>query len=113
MRGKIGPVSYCGCVCVVSTVLAFRCAVEVAFPCIHVWSWLRNLNMAEYVISSLLRPDGTVQTTSQVSLDQLPNFINGNEMQLFVQTHGLVHLRNVLRTGGAVTQLNPQRQGDA
>ena len=51
--------------------------------------------MAEYVVSSLLRPDGTVQTTSQVTLDHLPNFINGNEMQLFVQTHGLVHLRNV------------------
>ena len=63
--------------------------------CICVCRWLRNPNMAEYVISSLLRPDGTVQTTSQVSLDQLPNFINGNEMQLFVQTHGLVHLRNV------------------
>ena len=53
------------------------------------------LNMAEYVVSSLLRPDGTVQTTSQVTLDHLPNFINGNEMQLFVQTHGLVHQHNV------------------
>ena len=53
------------------------------------------LNMAEYVVSSLLRPDGTVQTTSQVTLDHLPNFINGNEMQLFVQTHGLVHRHNV------------------
>ena len=51
--------------------------------------------MAVYVVSSLLRPDGTVQTTSQVTLDQFPNFINGNEVQLFVQTHGLVHLRNV------------------
>ena len=48
------------------------------------------LNMAEYVVSSLLRQDGTVQTTSQ-----FPNFINGNEVQLFVQTHGMVHLRNV------------------
>ena len=53
------------------------------------------LTMAEYVVSSLLRPDGTVQTTSQVTLDHLPNFINGNEMQLFVQTHGLVHQHNV------------------
>ena len=51
--------------------------------------------MAEHVVSSLLRPDGTVQTTSQVTLDHLPNFINGNEMQLFVQTHGLVHQHNV------------------
>ena len=51
--------------------------------------------MAEYVVSSLLRPDGTVQTASQVTLDHLPNFINGNEMQLFVQTHGLVHQHNV------------------
>ena len=56
---------------------------------------LLHLSMAEYVVSSLLRPDGTAQTTSQVTLEQLPNFINGNEMQLFVQTHGLVHLRNV------------------
>ena len=47
------------------------------------------------MVSSLLRPDGTVQTTSQVTLDQFPNFINGKEVQLFVQTHGLVHLRNV------------------
>ena len=47
------------------------------------------------MVSSLLRPDGTVQTTSQVTLDQFPNFINGNEVQLFVQTHGVVHLRNV------------------
>ena len=53
------------------------------------------LDMAVYVVSSLLRPDGTVQTTSQVTLDQFPSFINGNEVQLFVQTHGLVHLRNV------------------
>ena len=53
------------------------------------------MNMAEYVVSSLLRPDGTVQTTGQVTLDHLPNFINGNEMQLFVQTHGLVHQHNV------------------
>ena len=47
------------------------------------------------MVSSLLRPDGTVQTTSQVTLEQFPNFINSNEVQLFVQTHGLVHLRNV------------------
>ena len=47
------------------------------------------------MVSSLLRPDGTVQTTSQVTLDQFPSFINGNEVQLFFQTHGLVHLRNV------------------
>ena len=53
------------------------------------------LNMAEYVVSSQLTPDGTVQTTSQVTLDHLPNFINGTEMQLFVQTHGLVHEHNV------------------
>ena len=51
--------------------------------------------MAEYVVSSLLCPDGTVQTSSQVTLGHLPNFINGNEMQLFVQTHGLVHQHNV------------------
>ena len=50
---------------------------------------------AVYTVSGLLRPDGTVQTTSQVTLDQFPSFINGNEVQLFVQTHGLVHLRNV------------------
>ena len=50
---------------------------------------------AVYTVSSLLRPDGTVQTTSQVTLDQFPSFINGNEVQLFVQTHGMVHLRNV------------------
>ena len=49
---------------------------------------------AVYTVSSLLRPDGTAQTTSQVTLDQFPNFINGNEVQLFVQTHGTVHLRN-------------------
>ena len=30
-----------------------------------------------------------------MTLDHLPNFINGNEMQLFVQTHGLVHQHNV------------------
>ena len=53
------------------------------------------LDMAVYVVSSLLRPDGTVQTTSQVTLDQFPSLINGNEAQLFVQTHSLVHLRNV------------------
>ena len=52
------------------------------------------LGMAVYVVSSLLRPDGTVQATSQVTLDQFPSFINGNEVQLFVQTHG-VRLRNV------------------
>ena len=56
---------------------------------------LAALDMAVYVVSSLLRPDGTVQTTSQVTLDQFPSFINGNEVQLFVQTHGLVRLRNV------------------
>ena len=40
------------------------------------------LNMAKYVVSSLLRPDGTVQTTSQVTLDHLPNFTKHN-----VQAH--------------------------
>ena len=51
--------------------------------------------MAEYTVTSLLRPDGSVQTTSQVTLEHLPNFINGNEMQMFVRTHGLVHQHNV------------------
>ena len=77
-------VSSCACICAVGS--------DVLGSCI---SAFLHLSMAEYVVSSLLRPDGTVQTTSQVTLDQLPNFINGNEMQLFVQTHGLVHLRNV------------------
>ena len=36
-----------------------------------------------------------MQTTSQVTLDQFPNFINGNDVQLFVQKHGTMHLRNV------------------
>ena len=35
---------------------------------------------AVYTVSSLLRPDGT-------ALDQFPSFINGNEAQLFVQSH--------------------------
>ena len=74
----------CACMCAVGS--------DVLASCIAAFL---HLSMAEYVVSSLLRPDGTVQTTSQVTLDQLPNFINGNEMQLFVQTHGLVHLRNV------------------
>ena len=92
--------------------------------CVHVWRWLglcgclfvcaflsigmasvhplqldvadstRRSPHAVYMVRSLLRPDGTVQT-SQFTLDQFPSFINGNEVQLFVQTHGMVHLRNV------------------
>ena len=46
---------------------------------------------AVYTVSSLLRPHGTVQTTSQATLDLVPNFINGNDVQLFVQTHGTVN----------------------
>ena len=76
---------------------------------------LLHLSMAEYVVSSLLRPDGMVQSTSQVTLDQLPNFINGNEMQLFVQTHGLVHLRNVQAHSSSrdVRALSPSRNARA
>ena len=77
-------VSSCACMCAVGSDVLDSCILA-----------LLHLSMAEYLVSSLLRPDGTVQTTSPVTLDQLPNFINGNEMQLFVQAHGLVHLRNV------------------
>ena len=42
--------------------------------------------------STTLRYIGLVaaQTTSQVTLDQFPNFIDGIDVQLFVQTHGTV-----------------------
>ena len=59
---------------------------------------------AVYTVSSLLHPDGTVQTTSQVTLDQFPNFMNGNDVQLFVQTHGAVHFQNVRRHGSVRPQ---------
>ena len=56
--------------------------------CVHVCSWLGLcgcllvgaflcLGMAVYMVTSLLRPDGTVQTTSQVTLDQFPSFTKG------------------------------------
>ena len=60
-------------------------------------SWLRT--MAEYTVTSLLRSDGSVQTTSRVTLEHLPNFINGNEMQMFIQTHGLAHQQSVQAHG--------------
>ena len=60
-------------------------------------SWLRT--MAEYTVTSLLRSDGSVQTTSRVTLEHLPNFINGNEMQMFIRTHGLAHQQSVQSHG--------------
>ena len=57
-------VSSCACMCAVGSDVLDSCILE-----------LLHLSMAEYVVSSLLRPDGTVQTTSQVALDQLPNLI--------------------------------------
>ena len=84
------PLCFCTC-CFFACALAGECA------CLQLARilWLLALryslvlDMAVYVVSSLLRPDGTVQTTSQVTLDQFPSFINGNEVQLFVQTHSL------------------------
>ena len=60
-------------------------------------SWLRT--MAEYTVTSLLRSDASVQTTSRVTLEHLPNFINGNEMQMFIRTHGLAHQQSVQSHG--------------
>ena len=60
-------------------------------------SWLRT--MAEYTVTSLLRSDGSVQTTSRVTLEHLPNFTNGNEMQMFIRTHGLAHQQSVQSHG--------------
>ena len=60
-------------------------------------SWLRT--MAKYTVTSLLRSDGSVQTTSRVTLEHLPNFINGNEMQMFIRTHGLAHQQSVQSHG--------------
>ena len=60
-------------------------------------SWLRT--MAEHTVTSLLRSDGSVQTTSRVTLEHLPNFINGNEMQMFIRTHGLAHQQSVQSHG--------------
>ena len=57
--------------------------------------------MAEYTVTSLLRSDGSVQTTSRVTLEHLPNFINGNEMQMFIRTHGLVHQHSVQSHGSS------------
>ena len=62
-------------------------------------SWLKT--MAEYTVTSLLRSDGSVQTTSRVTLEHLPNFINSNEMQMFVRTHGLVHQHSVQSHGSS------------
>ena len=62
-------------------------------------SWLKI--MAEYTVTSLLRSDGSVQTTSRVTLEHLPNFINGNEMQMFIRTHGLVHQHSVQSHGSS------------
>ena len=62
-------------------------------------SWLKT--MAEYTVTSLLRSDGSVQTTSRVTLEHLPNFINGNEMQMFIRTHGLVHQHSVQSHGSS------------
>ena len=91
VRRRLGTKSACCLVAVLLVVCACDCLSEcrVMSAC----SWLKT--MAEYMVTSLLRPDGSVQTTSQVTLDHLPNFINGNEMQLFVRTHGLVHQHNV------------------
>ena len=55
--------------------------------------------MAEHTVTSLLRSDGSVQTTSRVTLEHLPNFINGNEMQMFIRTHGLAHQQSVQSHG--------------
>ena len=60
-------------------------------------SWLRT--MAEDTVTSLLRSDGSVQTTSRVTLEHLPNFINGNEMHMFIRTHGLAHQQSVQSHG--------------
>ena len=62
-------------------------------------SWLRT--MAEYTITSLLRSDGSVQTTSRVTLEHLPNFINGNEIQMFIRTHGIAHQQSVQSHGSS------------
>ena len=51
------------------------------------------------MVTSLLRSDGSVQTTSRVTLEHLPNFINGNEMQMFIRTHGLAHQQSVQSHG--------------
>ena len=64
---------------------------------VYACSWLRT--MAEYTVTSLLRSDGSVQTTSRVTLEHLPNFINGNEMQMFIRTHGLAHQQSVQSHG--------------
>ena len=91
VRRRLGTKSAC---CLVALLLV-GCACDCLSECrvVSACSWLKT--MAEYMVTSLLRPDGSVQTTSQVTLDHLPNFINGNEMQLFVRTHGLVHQHNV------------------
>ena len=55
--------------------------------------------------NNLLHPDGTVQTTSQVTLEQFPSFISGNDVQLFAQTHAAIHHENVRQR--AVVQSQP------
>lgn len=78
----------------------------------------RRAPPAVYTVSSQLYPDGTVQTTSQVTLGQFPNFINGQDVQLFVQAHGAVHFQNVQRHGSSRQQAatrdrSPERQSDS
>ena len=91
VRRRLGTKSACGLVAWLRIVSACDCLLMCCD--VSACSWLKT--MAEYTVTSLLRPDGSVQTTSRVALEHLPNFINGNEMQMFVRTHGLVHQHNV------------------
>ena len=84
VRRRLGTkICMCGSFCLFSCTLGIAtllacCCIAL---CLHVAG---SEPWAEYTVTSLLRSDGSVQTTSRVTLEHLPNFINGNEIQMFI-----------------------------